>query len=98
MTPRPISIKATPRLAKVPQVGGGAARPPAIPSVNKLKIEPIGKGGFAVHHFGSGLTPGISSPRKFVFSGSDKMLQHVRKTATKMKPQSNARRLGHALG
>lgn len=97
MTPQPVSIKGVPKLPKVPQIGGKSGRAPAIPPVSKLKIAPVGKSGFHVTHFGPQYHGGVTSPRSFVFTNSDKMFNHVRKTAAVMKPAIKVKR-GHPLG
>ncbi len=95
---RPMALPARPiGLKTAPKVAGAPAKVAAsVPS--KLKIEPIGKTGFNVsHHFGPGVSGGISSPRNYIFTASDKMLNHVRKTAAVMKPFLKIKK-GHPLG
>ncbi len=98
---KPVSLTARPIGLKTPPKVGGT---PKLAAVHAMKITPVSNGFHVQHAFhGSGsimgpVHPGVSSPRSFVFPSSDKLLRHVQKTATKMRAQSNALRLGHSLG
>ncbi len=92
LSARPIGLKAPPKLAATPK----------IPAPHAMTITKASNGGYAVqHHFGAGIdgpvTPGVSSPRHLIFTNSDKMFNHVKKAAAKMKAPVRAG-IGRPLG